>query len=126
MPEVAANPMNTITEWIRVHRRGAQASAAPAADPGISTEKSSVKPIAAPAPLPPSDDAGFLPPLLVLGFGGLLVLTILGGTLHFIRIRNRVAIAESAKSAPVAALRLSDRTGAKDIFDELPESGERS
>lgn len=123
VPEVKANPMNTITEWIRVHRRGPQASAAPAADPGISTEKSSIKPIAAPKPVAPAEDAGFLPPLLVLGFGGLLGLTVLAGALHVARARRRAAIAESAKSAPVAALKLSDRTGAKDIFDELPESG---
>lgn len=121
--EVKANPMNTITEWIRVHRRGPQVNTAPTGDPGISTEKSSVKPIAAPAPQAPGDDVGFLPPLLVLGFGGLLGLTVLAGTLHFARSRHRAAVAESAKSAPVAALKLGDRPGTKDIFDELPESG---
>ncbi|MGB9036690.1 MAG: S8 family serine peptidase, partial [Paeniglutamicibacter sp.] len=126
VPQVEANPMNTITEWIRVHRRGAQVNAGPTEAPGISTEKSDIKPIAAPAPLPPSDGSGFLPPLLVLGFGGLLLLTMLGGTLHYTRARRRVAIAESTKSAPVSALKLGDRTGRKDIFDELPESGENS
>lgn len=123
VPQVEANPMNTITEWIRVHRRGPEVRTGPTADPGISTEKSSIKPIAAPAPVAPGDEAGFLPPLLVLGFGGLLVLTILGGIMHYTRIRNRAAVAEAAKSAPVAALKLNDRAGAKDIFDELPESG---
>ncbi|GAA1889373.1 hypothetical protein GCM10009715_39020 [Paeniglutamicibacter psychrophenolicus] len=126
VPQVEANPMNTITEWIRVHRRGAQVNAGPTEDPGISTEKSDIKAIAAPAPLPPSDGSGFLPPLLVLGFGGLLLLTMLGGTLHYTRTKRRVAIAESTKSAPVSALKLGDRTGRKDIFDELPESGENS
>ncbi len=126
VPEVEANPLNTITEWIRVHRRGQQTGPSKTDDPGISTEKSDIKTIAAPEPLPPDDSDAFLPPLLVMGFGGMMLLTLVGGGLHFARARRRAAVAETANSTPLSELKLSDRAGGKDIFDELPESGEGS
>lgn len=123
VPEVGANPMNTITEWIRVHRRGAEVSASPTDDPAISTEKSNIKPIAAPAPMAPVEENAFLPPLLVLGSAGILLFTLLGGLVHVLRSRRRAVLAESAKSATVSKLKLGEHGGGKDIFDELPESG---
>jgi membrane-anchored mycosin MYCP len=126
VPQVEANPMNTITEWIRVHRRGPESLSSPTTDPGISTERSDIKSIAAPAPQAPQQSLGALPPLLVLGFGGLLFVTALGGILHYVRTRRRATISASTASDSVAALRLVGSSGAKDIFDELPESGSDS
>lgn len=122
VPHVAANPMNTITEWIRVHRRSDAPSAAPSLDPGISHEKSTIAPIAAPKPLAPSDNNDFLPPLLVLGFGSLLVLTLFGGTLHFVRSSRAKERANMAVDGSVASLKLAEHASSRDIFDDLPES----
>ncbi|PQZ91708.1 peptidase S8 [Arthrobacter sp. MYb227] len=122
VPHVAANPMNTIAEWIRVHRRSDTPSAEPSLDPGISREKSTIEPIAAPKPQTPSDDDAFLPPLLVLGFGSLLVLTMAGGTLHFVRSSRAKQRADTAVAGSVASLKLAEHASSRDIFDDMPES----
>lgn len=122
VPLVKNNPMNTITEWIRVHRRSDTPGADPSLEPEISNEKSDIAPIAAPKPQAPSDDVGFLPPVLVVGFGSLLVLTMLGGTLHFVRSSRAQRRADMAVAGSVASLKLDERTRGRDIFDDMPES----
>lgn len=122
VPMVADNPMNTITEWIRVHRRGAKPNSSPSLAPGVSTETSDVAPIAAPAPQQPPDAGRILQPVLVLGFGGLLLLTIVGGSTHFARSARSKRRADAALVGSVASLKLDEPAGERDIFDELPES----
>lgn len=126
VPMVAENPMNTITEWIRVHRRGAKPSTSPSLDPGVSTETSDIAPIAAPQPLAPEADGQVLQPVLVLGFGTLLLLTIVVGSTHYVRSSRTRRRAETAAVGSVASLKLEEPGGERDIFDDLPESGPKA
>ena len=123
VPMAAENPMNTITEWIRVHRRSAKPDTSPSIDPGVSTEKSDIAPIAAPKPQAPPEDGKILQPVLVLGFGALLLFTVVGGSTHYVRSSRTKRRAEAAAVGPVASLKLDEPAGERDIFDDLPESG---
>lgn len=84
VPESRVNPLGSISDWIRVHRRGnlATASAAPSAVP------SSAAPTLPEATVPvaeaPSQLDGAVPALVVLGFGGLL-LCIVGAAVFQLR-----------------------------------------
>ncbi|MEO5780016.1 MAG: S8 family serine peptidase [Arthrobacter oryzae] len=73
VPETKVNPLGSMSDWIRVHRRGnaetSAASAAPAPSDVAPTLPEPTVPVAqAPSPL---DDA--VPALVVLGFGSLLL-----------------------------------------------------
>lgn len=121
VPQVKGNPMNTITEWIRVHRRSETPDAEPSTDPGISTEVSNIAPIAAPKPTAAVNDGGVLQPVLVVGFGTLLLFTIAGGSVHLARSSRAKRRVDAATVGSVASLKLQDQAGARDIFDDLPE-----
>lgn len=122
VPLVKENPMNTITEWIRVHRRNDIPKAEPSTDPGISTERSNIKPVAAPKPMAPAENGGPLQPVLVVGFALLLFLTVAGGSVHAMRSLRAKRRADAASEGSVASLNLADPSGERDIFDDLPES----
>lgn len=90
VPLVQANPLGSIADWIRVHRRGqvappakgATVSTAPATEPTLSDR-----------PVPQALDAAKLtsagPKAIVLGFSGLLVLIVAGGAAHLILARRK-------------------------------------
>lgn len=122
VPFVKENPMNTITEWIRVHRRSDTPMTVPSTDPGISTERSNIKPIAAPKPQAPAANGGPLQPTLVIGFGVLLFLVLCLGSAHAVRSVRAKRRADAANAGSVASLKLGEPTGARDIFDDLPEA----
>ncbi len=91
---VDRNPMNTLADWIRVHRR-AESSAAPSEAPGAE-RPGPVDPSAWPEPLPsqlpqataPRDPAPGLQPALVLGTG-IIALGLAGTALAVGRRRSR-------------------------------------
>lgn len=90
VPLVSKNPLGSIAEWIRVHRRAeiTPPSAGPPStvpQPGP-TLQDPVAPVAAPAAALNSS----LPAAIVLGFGALLLLVTAGGTIHLLRARKRV------------------------------------
>ncbi len=112
VPMAAENPMNTITEWIRVHRR----SEKPDAPRQASTPGFPRKPPTSPRSRPPSrrrppEDGKVLQPVLVLGFGALLLFTIAGGCTHFVRSSRTKRRAEAATVGSVASLKLDDQAG---------------
>lgn len=125
VPQVKGNPMNTITEWIRVHRRSETPYSEPSTGPGISTEVSNIAPIAAPKPTAAVNDGGVLQPVLVVGFGALLLLTIAGGSVHLARSSRAKRRVDAATVGSVASLKLQDQAGARDIFDDLPEPADK-
>ncbi|HST73036.1 MAG TPA: S8 family serine peptidase [Kocuria rosea] len=85
VPEVTENPLGSMREWVRVHRRGA--SAAPTATPTRSAEPVTEQveaEAAPPEPVPPIDETGLLPLFVLSGFG-LLVLGLTAGAVVHIR-----------------------------------------
>ena len=86
VPETKVNPLGTVADWIRVHRRGETVATAPAAVPGDSptsaapTMPSATVPVAeAPSPLD-----GAVPAMVVIGFG-VLFAGIIGGAAFQLR-----------------------------------------
>lgn len=86
VPDTKVNPLGTVADWIRVHRRGESAATTPAAEPGSS-------PTSAPATLPaatvpvaeaPSQLDSPVPAMVVIGFG-MLFLAIIGGAVYQLR-----------------------------------------
>lgn len=73
VPETKTNPLGSISDWIRVHRRGnlatAPATEAPAPSSAVPTLPEATVPVAQ----RPSQFDSAVPALVVLGFGGLFV-----------------------------------------------------
>ncbi|CAN7257639.1 S8 family serine peptidase [Arthrobacter sp. LjRoot78] len=90
VPETKVNPLGTVADWIRIHRRGEAAATAPAAEPTDS-------PTSAPPTLPaatvpvaeaPSQMDSAVPAVVVIGFG-LLFAGIIGGAAFQLRRATR-------------------------------------
>ncbi|MGO2540564.1 MAG: S8 family peptidase [Specibacter sp.] len=98
VPDVEANPLGSIAEWIHVHRRS---EVTPPADDGGAVEavpqpKPTLTDMAAPVAVPAEQITSPLPQILVLGSVGLLVLIGAGGTTHVLLARRRLAQPEGA------------------------------
>ena len=90
VPETKVNPLGTVADWIRIHRRGEAAATAPAPEPSDS-------PTSAPPTLPaatvpvaeaPSQLDSAVPAAVVIGFG-LLFVGIIGGAAFQLRRATR-------------------------------------
>lgn len=125
VPEVAPNPSNTMAEWIRVHRRGNTAPEQESSNPAIPSETSTLPVVAAPGPLDPVPANQALPAAMVLGLGGLLVLVGGAGGWRIARTRRSItreaAASRTVEQDSLASLKLRGESGARDIFDDLPE-----
>ena len=73
VPETKANPLGSISDWIRVHRRGNLAATAPATAPAPSSAVPTLPEATVPVAEKPSQLDSALPAAVVLGFGCLLV-----------------------------------------------------
>ncbi|WP_081998519.1 S8 family serine peptidase [Sinomonas humi] len=95
VPETKVNPLGSIADWIRVHRPDA---AAPPSTPLAPTQPPSTEPpLAEATPPAPVASAGSSPwpAVVVLGFGGLLLVILVGGTWHVLAVRRRDAEKDS-------------------------------
>ena len=72
VPETKVNPLGSISDWIRVHRRGNLATTAPAAAPAPSSAAPTLPEATVPVAETPSQLDSAVPAAVVLGFGGLL------------------------------------------------------
>jgi membrane-anchored mycosin MYCP len=88
VPETKTNPLGSISDWIRVHRRGNLATTAPAAAPAPSSAVPTLPEATVPAAEAPSQLDHALPAVVVLGFGGLFV-AIVGAAAFQLRRRMR-------------------------------------
>ena len=102
VPSVTSNPLGTIGEWIRVHRREADVSpgAADIPAPTVPDLPEPAVPVAA-APEAASDT---LPAAVVLGSGALVLLVLVAGTVHVARIRRRTRRASPAETSETGSL----------------------
>ncbi|MFE4196329.1 S8 family serine peptidase [Paenarthrobacter sp. NPDC056912] len=99
VPAAASNPLGSIADWIRVHRRGdfSTPSEAPVASP-TSAAPTLADPTVPAAKTPATmDDA--LPAAVVLGFGGLFAAIVAGAAIQLRRVyRNPPATPEEAET----------------------------
>lgn len=121
VPVAENNPMDTITEWIRIHRRDASTTDEDLKDPGISMEKSDLEQVAAPEPVVPADSVPPLQPVLVVG-GSVVLLLVLGiGGWRVYRVQRKRQRMQQIEEAALSDLKVSSRAGDRDLFDEVPE-----
>jgi len=73
VPETKVNPLGSISDWIRVHRRGNLATTDPAAEPAPSSAAPTLPDATVPVAEKPSQLDSAVPAAVVLGFGALLV-----------------------------------------------------
>jgi membrane-anchored mycosin MYCP len=99
VPAAGSNPLGSIADWIRVHRRGvfSEPSQAPVASP-TSAAPTLADPTVPAAKTPATvDDA--LPAAVVLGFGALFVALVTGAAIQLRRVsKNPPAVAEEAET----------------------------
>ena len=90
VPETRVNPLGTVSDWIRIHRRGEAAATLPAAEPGESpTSAPPTLPVATvPVAEEPSQLDAAVPAVVVIGFG-LLFAAIIGGGIFQLRRASR-------------------------------------
>ena len=106
VPEARVNPLGSISDWIRVHRRGnlATSPAAPSAAPSSAAPSSAAPTVpeaTVPVAEPPSELDAAVPAVVVLGFGGLL-LCIVGAAVFQLRraLRPAPATGPGGPAAP--------------------------
>ena len=97
VPEVTENPLGSISEWIRVHRRGAVVPPTKNGAPAtiVPQPKPTLTDVSPPVALKAAQLDSALPRGLVLGAGGLLVLILALGSGHLLVTRRRVRAADA-------------------------------
>lgn len=122
VPSVKSNPLGTIAEWIHVHRRGQVTRPQPSTPSATPQKDSSVPPVAAPQAVVPAAPGGALPAVLVIGFGALGLIIIIGGGANVLTVRRRNRAARAAEAGTVAGAHWGSSERDRDAFDDLPES----
>ncbi|NKX50334.1 S8 family serine peptidase [Arthrobacter deserti] len=98
VPEVEANPLGSIAQWITVHRRGQPAPTQTTAPATHSTRPPIPEPTT-PVAVAPRLEGGLLPAVVVVGFG-VLVLLVLGlGIQQTLRARKPAAVPAGTEAA---------------------------
>ncbi len=97
VPETKVNPLGTISDWIRVHRRGNPVRTPAAAVPTPSSAAPTLPEATVPAAVAPSPADSAVPAMVVLGFGGLFLCIIAAAVLQLRRtLRGPGAAADAA------------------------------
>jgi subtilisin family serine protease len=91
--ETRTNPLGSISDWIRVHRRGNLATTPAAAAAPPSSAAPTLPEATVPVAVPPSELDGAVPAMVVLGFGGLF-LCIVAAAVFQLRRAARISPAE--------------------------------
>lgn len=83
--ETKVNPLGSISDWIRVHRRGNLATPAPVPPAESHAAQPTLPRATVPVAQPPSQMDSALPAAVVIGFGGLFVAIIIAGAVQLHR-----------------------------------------
>jgi len=118
--ETTVNPLGSISDWIRVHRRGNPAGPAPVAVPSPSSAAPTLPEATVPAVKVPSPADNAVPALVVLGFGGLFLCIIAAAA---IQLRRAVRTAAPGPDADAGAGPPAPETGQR---DSVPSRGPAS
>ncbi|MGX1161888.1 type VII secretion-associated serine protease mycosin [Arthrobacter sp. SLBN-100] len=102
VPEVSANPLGSIAEWIRVHRRGNLATPAPLPTAEVPSELPALPEATVPAAKPPSRRDSALAAAVVVGFGLLFAAIIAAAAIQLRRAaRNPAELPEQPDTGVV-------------------------
>ncbi|MDQ0029297.1 S8 family serine peptidase [Arthrobacter bambusae] len=85
VPEVTSNPVGSIAEWIRVHRRGDLSHPTPQPTSKPSTPAPTLADPTVPVAKAPSQPDTAVPAAVVIGFGGLFVAIVAGASVQLRR-----------------------------------------
>jgi type VII secretion-associated serine protease mycosin len=84
--ETQSNPLGSISDWIRVHRRGNLATPTPVPPAEAPSAQATLPEATVPVAQPPSQLDGALPAAVVLGFGGLFLAIIVAAAIQLRRV----------------------------------------
>jgi type VII secretion-associated serine protease mycosin len=94
VPDTASNPLGSIADWIRVHRREAAAPAAPGGGSASSGGAQALPEPGVPAPRESSGADNPWPPVVVIGSSAVIASIALAGALHIRRVAGRTSGSE--------------------------------
>lgn len=111
VPEAAVNPLGTISDWIRVHRRGGVETAAAVPNTSPTSAAPTLPEATVPVAQAPTDGNGLIPAAVVIGFG-LVFLAIIAGAAFQLRRAYRMPsqATEEADTGVLEAVPRGDRT----------------
>lgn len=92
VPETTSNPLGSIAEWIRVHRRGIPATVAPAAPTEVPSAAPTLPEPTVPAAVAPSQRDSAIGAAVVIGFAVLFVLIIAVAAIQLRRTARNPAL----------------------------------
>ncbi|GAA4657022.1 S8 family serine peptidase [Arthrobacter cryoconiti] len=127
IPVVEANPLGSIADWIRVHRRvavsaptaGATVSAEPVPGPTVADRP-------APRAARATELSGAAPTAIVFGFGGLLLLIVAAGSTHLLVVRRKLNMPGSSSSTGVGTAEPIDSDSAEPTDLDTADSKDSS
>jgi membrane-anchored mycosin MYCP len=111
IPEAAGNPLGSIAEWIRVHRRGNLATPAPLPTTDVPSAVPTLPEATVPAAEPPSQRDSAIGASVVIGFGVL-----------FVAIVGAAAVQLRRAAGNPALLREDAETGATETVETGPKT----
>jgi hypothetical protein len=111
VPEVSANPLGSIAEWIRVHRRGNLATPTPVPTAEVPVAAPILPEATVPAAKPPSQRDSALGAAVVIGFGILFVAIIAAAVIQLRRAaRNPGELPEEPDTGAVDRVHTGRKT----------------
>jgi type VII secretion-associated serine protease mycosin len=111
VPEVSANPLGSIAEWIRVHRRGNLATPTPVPTAEVPVAAPTLPEATVPAAKPPSQRDSALGAAVVIGFGILFVAIIAAAVIQLRRAaRNPGELPEEPDTGAVDRVHTGRKT----------------
>ena len=113
VPEASANPLGTIAEWIRVHRRGNLATPAPLPITEVPSAAPTLPEATVPAAEAPSQRDSAIGASVVIGFGLLFVVIIAAAAIQLRRAsRNPALLREEPETGLVERVESSCKSAA--------------
>ena len=113
VPEASANPLGTIAEWIRVHRRGNLATPAPLPITEVPSAAPTLPEATVPAAEAPSQRDSAIGASVVIGFGLLFVVIIAAAAIQLRRAsRNPALLREEPETGVVERVESSGKSAA--------------
>lgn len=105
--EVSANPLGSVSDWIRVHRRGTLAPPSAAPKPSTSTSNPdgsapAIKKYTVPKAVDEVEHEQAIPAAIVGGFGAVILAILLAGAVHLLRAKRKLSLSEKASADPAA------------------------
>lgn len=99
VPEVAVNPLGSVSEWIRVHRRGNFASPVPIPTANVPSAVATLPEATVPAVEEPSRRDSAMGAVVVIGFGLLFIAIVAAAAIHLRRAsRDPALLAEEPET----------------------------